>query len=115
MFLTDLICGVGGGMPSMSPEANTQDLGGGNYHKSLPKWMAGEGDAGQVDAASADQEFHSEPNNILQVDIWIIGYDLLCFAQIATSRQLTKEPFPQKLVNFNETNYVLFIRLVRPV
>ena len=53
----------------MSPEANTQDLGGGNWHKSLPKWMAGKGDAGQVDAASADQEFHSEPNNILQVDV----------------------------------------------
>ena len=48
MFLTDLVCGVGAGIPSMSPEANTADLGGGNYHKSLPKWMAGEGDAGQV-------------------------------------------------------------------
>ena len=66
MFLTDLVCGVGGGLPVFSHEANTQDMGGGNYHKSLPKWMAGEGDAGQIDAGQANQQFHAEPNNILQ-------------------------------------------------
>ena len=67
-FLTDVICGVGGGRQVVSSEANTSDLGGGNYRKSLPKFLAGEGDAGQIDARSANTVFHEDPSNILQND-----------------------------------------------
>ena len=67
-FLTDLICGINCGDKVISSEANTSDLGGGDYRKSLPKWLAGEGNAGQIDASVANDFFHEVPNNILQTE-----------------------------------------------
>jgi len=63
-FLTDVLCGVGPGM--LSPEANYQDMGGGDHFKGVPGWLAGEGNAGQISAQEANHIFHNEPHRILQ-------------------------------------------------
>jgi hypothetical protein len=70
-FLSNVVCGVQDGQRARASCAATEDLRG-EAHQSrgvdriLPSWMKSEGDAAQIDPAEADEQFHSEPNNILQ-------------------------------------------------
>ena len=65
-FLTDMIIGPDVDGPTSAEAANV-DRGGGDRESSWkPKWMGGEGNAGQVDAGEADKMFHTGASNVLQ-------------------------------------------------
>jgi len=57
-FLVDVTCGVTtGDPPPISEQADAEDLGGEDKMYILPSWLAGDGNAAQIDATKADQLF----------------------------------------------------------